>query len=192
MTVRDQKSLATGSAVAGRPQLGTRTDQATIKVARALQRSVFNTASGLALLWVGWAVLVFYAVLWLMTVDVDSQTHRWQAFIVMALLAQSAIVTGVGLAVMDISSPRAQPKKYHNRAKPSSEAAPTQPPLLPQESRSGAPVSFGVTEGDWRAARLFPDGSVEIETKLGRRRFGSTSDAVQFVGPRAAAKASMH
>lgn len=166
---------------------------------RAIRQRFFNSASGIALLWVGWVVLVFQTVLWFMTADIDLEARRWEALIIMALLSQSAIVTGVGLAVLERAPMPVRGDARTSRAAPSGLATPQEngpeparetqvlpPPPAPTWQR---PV---VTMGSGRAARLFSDGSIEIETKLGRRRFSSTVDAVRFVGPGALSPSALH
>jgi hypothetical protein len=161
-----------------------------LRLATRMLRGVFNSASGLALLWVGWVVMVFYAVLWFMTGEVDPDIRRWQGFVMMALLAQSAIVTGIGLAVLDVVPVRPQPRPPTTREAPAE--MPPQVLPTPPQARVAAMPPFPAASVSGRAARLFPDGSIEIETKLGRRRFPSPADAIRFVGPGALAASSLH
>lgn len=162
-----------------------------VRFLTSLQRRIFNSTSGLALLWVGWVVMVFHAVLWFMTGESNPDMRHWQSFVVMALLAQSAIVTGIGLAVVDVVS--ARPQQRTGAAKQAARAANPGPlPPTPPPAHVAAMPPFPMARVSGRSARLYPDGSIEIETKLGRRRFPSAADAIKFVGPSAVTASALH
>ncbi len=99
-------------------------------------------------------------------------------------MAEGIIITGFGLAILDaiernrVLSSRAVSSLQSKivslqRIEVSTMSTPTIEPR-------GEPVAVGSLNG--REYKLFGDGSVEMETILGKRRFASILDAREFVG----------
>ncbi|MFI5010903.1 MAG: hypothetical protein ACHQAY_01005 [Hyphomicrobiales bacterium] len=99
-------------------------------------------------------------------------------------VAQSLILTGMGLAVLGaLQAGVGTLRQFFEAVLQRAAAAKAQPaPVQP----SAAPVDpNAVVERGWirdRPYARFADGSVEVETLLGVRRFSSFTDAEDFVG----------
>ena len=156
------------------------------RLVRAVFGQLLTATSGLALLWVGWFLSVFFVVLWLLRTDGDPTRMENYSIMLVITLGQGAIVTGMGLAVMETLRAR-QPRHPtphlvssidHRRDDRVADAAPDQD-LRFSHGSSGI-EAHGYA--NVRAALLHPDGSIEVETLLGRRRFENVDDALQFIG----------
>jgi hypothetical protein len=162
---------------------------------------MMSATSGLALLWCGWVVLVFFVVLWLLRTDSDAYSPGALTFILMALLGQGAIVTGTGLAVIDtIGRLREASTRSDRRHRP--QEAGVSPN---QAGKPNATLAYPVARGEehdvklslgellsGRDAVLLADGTIELTTRLGRRRFASIEDARMFVhGPARAVRSEL-
>jgi hypothetical protein len=133
----------------------------------------------LILIWGGWFFSIFFVALGF--AGGDLQLSNLSVSLVIIMLGQSAIITGVGLAVVSglsearnslLERPRSQRLAVPPRLPP------IEPPPLPRPSETV--VATGQLAG--RAYTLFGDGCVLVETRLGRRRFRNLADAKEFVG----------
>lgn len=95
-------------------------------------------------------------------------------------IAQCTILSGFGIAILGALQTgfgllkKAMEQSCMPRARPPSQ------PIAPQQPTR----SRKITERGWvknRAYVLFSDGSVEVETMLGRRLFASLQDAQEFI-----------
>jgi hypothetical protein len=153
---------------------------------RALFRHLLTATSGLALLWVGWFLSVFFVVLWLLRTDGDPTRMENYSIMLVITLGQGAIVTGMGLAV--IETLRARHQRYQSPHQASSINPRRDHSVAdaePDQNLGFSQASLGIEarrDTNVRAALLHPDGSIEVETLLGRRRFESVDDALRFIG----------
>lgn len=135
----------------------------------------------LILIWGGWFFSIFFVALGL--AGGDLQLSNLSVSLLIVMLGQSAIITGVGLAVV---SGLSEARRSLKAAAPLVQQTPPSPPRLPPIEAPPPPrpsetvVATGQLGG--RAYTLFGDGCVLVETRLGRRRFRNLSDAKEFVG----------
>ena len=155
-----------------------------LSAARRALRRIASATTGLALLWVGWLIIVFFVALWFMAADAEHGTREWQALVLMAMLGQCAIMTGIGMAIIDIvwcGEGRFVGRLHRPFARralsPNGQDGLHDIQIAAEKSQ---PIVNGRPGG--RAAVLLPDGSIVVQTKLGDRRFTSTQDAIEFVG----------
>jgi hypothetical protein len=153
-----------------------------------VRKSIFNTllrpmtsaTSGLALLWVGWVIVVFFVVLWWLTQDGASTSRQWQLTLILMGLGQCAISTGIGLAVVDALA--------RSRRVPAPATRPLAAPVDGPTDVTTVGSSHSLTtrsdpkQTSARAAVLFSDGSIEVQTRVGPRRFKYPHDAIAFIG----------
>ena len=143
---------------------------------RMIMDQLLSATSGLALLWVGWVVLVFFAVVGLLRLDGEGLTNDPYSVVLMALLGQSAVVTGIGLASID----------HMNRSRRDTSVASAETGPIVSHERAALPPVHAVSafQGATSARQglLFPDGSIEVDTLLGPRRFSCVEDVFEFVG----------
>ena len=116
-----------------------------------------------------------------------SDTPAIWIYRLMALtVAQSILISAVAmkllplierrrLSVRIITDARAERAALVDQSAPAQDAAPTPPPLSPPQ-----PVIGGKLAG--REFLAHPDGTIEIDTLVGRRRFASIAAAKEFVG----------
>lgn len=138
-----------------------------------------SSTSGIALLWVGWVIVVFHAALWALSYDEIQAARQWQTTLMLMSLGHSAILTGLGLAIIDGMARRPDRKLSHRAAMSDAGSRIGRPdrPDTPGVSPSSTPVT-GAEPGPI----IFPDGSVLVQTRLGQRRFRDLTDATLFVG----------
>ena len=104
-------------------------------------------------------------------------------------VAQSLIFTGFGFAILGalrtgVSTLRQFFEVVLQRVA-SAKAQPSPASAPPQRPQPAAPAPDEIVERGWIKDRPFArygDGSVEVETLLGVRRFQSLADAQEFVG----------
>jgi hypothetical protein len=144
---------------------------------RWLSRHLRSSTSGIALLWTGWVIVVFYAVLWALSHDEIQTVRQWQATLIMIALGQSAVLTGLGLAVLDILTKRERRRLAIGRS--GAELASGNSPRAPSLASPSAKASVVKRNLD---TLLLPDGSLVVQTRLGKRRFQDAADAALFVG----------
>jgi hypothetical protein len=138
-----------------------------------------SSTSGIALLWVGWVIVVFYAVLWALSYDEGQSARQWQTTLMMMSLGQSAILTGLGLAIVDGMVRRQRRNSTRSGVRSLDNLDASKPDRTTRGDRLSAPARE-------RAALVsplvLPDGSVLVQTRLGQRRFRDIVDATSFVG----------
>lgn len=153
----------------------------------------------LAVYWMGWGVAVMQ---WLFAAGPAAVLHGTLLVMMAAVGVLAAVMTLVASHVVeelrrapgaakvtagaDVAAPAVAPR-YKEKAQ-----APKREPAVPPPSPRVAipqPEAQVIAEGEihGRIYRHFSDGSVEISTLLGMRRFASLTDARQFIGPSDAA-----
>lgn len=150
----------------------------------------------LAIYWMGWGVAL---VQWLFSADTGAALHGALLVMMAAIGVLATVMTLVASHVVD--ELRRAPAAGAGKANPAAEAPATsvatsramkkarapkresERSLQPQQPPP--PESQVIAEGEiqGRTYRHFSDGSVEISTLLGMRRFASLTDARQFIAP---------
>lgn len=155
----------------------------------------------LAIYWMGWGVVLTQ---WLFTADTTPTLHG-TLLVMMAAIGVLATVMALvvshvveelrqapAAAAVKANAGREVPKpgiapRHKEQARGSKRepaGPPSPPPIAPPEPETQV-IAEGEIQG--RVYRHFSDGSVEISTLLGMRRFASLTDARQFIGPSDAA-----
>ncbi len=143
------------------------------------------TWTGLMVVAFGWAVLLSAPTLAMAIAQVSGR-----APLDMAGIGQNLILSGFGLALLGALQSGFGTldqffKSILERTAKQTEAPKPTPARQQQPVKERAKPLPKVVERGWlkdRAYVLFIDGSVEIDTLLGRRRFSSMQDAHEFVG----------
>ncbi len=164
------------------------------------------TWAGLLIATLGWGFLLSYPLIApAVPPDAAQAANFHQSAHFLPLLGQNAIVTGMGIAVLGaleaalhllgkIAAAGTQARQPARFVSPltsapagpvqAAQAAPAQakapPPMLMPQRASNDIVTRGALNG--RDYVLFRDGSVVVETLLGPRRFGSVTEAQEFIG----------
>ena len=161
------------------------------------------TWAGLLIATLGWGFILSYPFIVPMTPDLGQVVGPRDPARFIPILGENAIMTGLAIALLGAlekalqllgkiagGAPqmRPQPRSTVPLAAappgPVPAAAPGRTPMLmPQRLSTSAPAEV-VTRGalNGRDYVLFRDGSVVVETLLGPRRFGSITEAQEFIG----------
>lgn len=170
----------------------------------AIGRKFWIALGLLAICWMCWGAVLAH---WLLLSDAGTPGSLHSVLLAL-LAAAGGLVTIMALsATRAMERPKQSPPgieaiagriQAEPRRAPVASPAPPLPPTLPpamsvaEPARAGGPPPLPPTratevidEGEMmgRAYRLFSDGSIEVATLLGLRRFDSLMDARQFVGP---------
>lgn len=122
---------------------------------------------------------LMFAVLFVAT-SISDARQAWSDGLLTLLIAQSAILTGTALKFYWTLEGNRKSLLRFVRSTGHLQTG-TKVDDLPQTSaRTSVPENIGELAG--RQYIAFPDGSVEIDTLLGRRRFSSIDAAREFVG----------
>lgn len=146
-------------------------------------RRVWLGVAGTALIGVGWVVLL------VAMVDFGPAAGRLHAGLAwvngynLSTLGQSLILTGFGCIIVNtLREGFGALQRFFDAILVRTAKPPTAPP--PEEASVGEPEDVIVDRG-WIKDRpyvVYSDGSTEIETRIGMRRFKSHQDARAFVG----------
>ncbi len=120
----------------------------------------------------------------------NSAPAQWTHALLALIVAQSAIMVGVGIRSSMVAEARQQELIRAARAQARLKAEtvmPTTPPPLPVRALADRLTLIGRGEIGGRPYVQLGDGSYEVETLLGRRRFGSLDAAEEFLIGRAQA-----
>lgn len=156
------------------------------------------TWAGLLISTLGWGFILCYPLILPFVPESAHPTGPSDAVRFIPILGQNAVTTGLAIAVLgalektldllgkmagNASQPRAQQRSNLPIATgPAGSFSPgfaQTPMLMPQRAPSEV-VTRGALNG--RDYVLFRDGSVVVETLLGPRRFGSITEAQEFIG----------
>jgi hypothetical protein len=166
--------------------------------ARSLQFGKL-TWVGLMIVALGWTLLLSGVSIADLITRLSGRVSPAVASIDMAVVAQCTLLTGFGLAILGLLQTgfsalnRFFESVLERTAKRQEEELNSAPPVRAPAAapvQGGKPVHAAKTRGKIvergllkdRAYVLFGDGSIEVETLLGLRRFPSLQDAVEFIG----------
>lgn len=142
-------------------------------------------SSGIVIAGMGWFI-VLAAGTFVFSIETPAQDGAAAQAILLGRLAEALIVTGFGFAILDALD---RNRRLTSRAmsvlqrQPDAADRPERPLATgAQETQSVTAIGSGALSG--REYTVFDDGSIEIETILGRRRFASILDAREFVADR--------
>jgi hypothetical protein len=151
-----------------------------------LRKSVARLAgSGTVIASIGWfvALAIGAFIFWSETPSQDGLAAHVS---ILSHLAECVIVTGFGFAILDaLERNRRQMSRALGALQRTTELADQRGAVTatgPSIAHQEATIGSGSLNG--RDYALFADGSLEIETLLGRRRFASILDAREFIADR--------
>ena len=141
-----------------------------------------ETRVRLAVVWIGWFLVVNFAILWFSKPDASATTGDIENVMILLMLGHGVILIGVGLATVDhlekasrqntaVSQMVAELVERNRRLETRT--------LALQEDRSR---TIATGEIDGRPLKVRLDGTVEVLTLLGPRRFRNVADTLEFVG----------
>ena len=140
------------------------------------------TVFGFLLVLVGWALLLFGGELSLLIASAIGHPVPIELDPGRVDVAQSLIFSGFGFAILGaLRAGVATLQQFFEAVLQRVAAAKAQPAPPPPQVDPDAIVERGWIKD--RPYVRYADGSVEVETLLGMRRFGTFTDAQDFVGP---------
>ena len=136
----------------------------------------------LAVIWIGWFLIAHFAIFWFLRSTDSASTVDIANVVILLLLGHGVVLIGVGLSSVELI------EKINRQNAAISQLVVSFAAL---DRRSATPKmavsetdcrSIATGEINGRALKVRLDGTVEVQTLLGPRRFRHVADAVNFVG----------
>jgi len=150
--------------------------------ARAWLGKLGGSKGRLAVVWIGWFLVVHFTILWFLRPSDTATAVDIGNVVILLLLGHGIVLIGIGLAVVDlIEKTKRQDEALARIAADCVEQSKRRRVhTLAFSEDSSRPIATGEINGRPLKVRL--DGTVEVQTLLGPRRFRNVADTLEFVG----------